>query len=155
MRGSAGNLGLLTWLRGSIVEKNSLPRPHTPFLPPDYFSSCGSFLKELSCSYTCVLSSMDTFGHFQSDIFARLSLEIQLAMGTPSSALLLSMPRPTPHFPPTSLACPPSAPAPLLSVQFSHSVVSDSLQPHGLQHTRPPCPSPAPGVYSNLCPSSR
>ena len=33
------------------------------------------------------------------------------------------------------------------SVQFSHSVVSDSLQPHGLQHARPPCPSPTPGVY--------
>ena len=33
------------------------------------------------------------------------------------------------------------------SVQFSHSVMSDSLQPHGLQHTRPPCPSPTPGVY--------
>ena len=40
------------------------------------------------------------------------------------------------------------------SVQFSHSVVSDSLQPHGLQHARPPCPSPTPGVYSNSCPSS-
>ena len=35
------------------------------------------------------------------------------------------------------------------SVQFSRSVVSNSLQPHGLQHTRPPCPSPTPGVYSN------
>ena len=33
------------------------------------------------------------------------------------------------------------------SVQFSLSVVSDSLRPHGLQHTRPPCPSPTPGVY--------
>ena len=40
------------------------------------------------------------------------------------------------------------------SVQFSHSVVFDSLQPHGLQHTRPPCPSPTPGVYSNSCPLS-
>ena len=40
------------------------------------------------------------------------------------------------------------------SVQFSRSVVSDSLQPHGLQHTRPPCPSPIPGVYSNSCPLS-
>ena len=40
-------------------------------------------------------------------------------------------------------------------VQFSRSVVSSSLQPHGLQHTRPPCPSPAPGVYSNSCPLSR
>ena len=38
--------------------------------------------------------------------------------------------------------------------QFSHSVVSDSLQPHGLQHTRPPCPSPTPRVYSNSCPLS-
>ena len=37
------------------------------------------------------------------------------------------------------------------SVQFSRSVVSDSLQPHGQQHTRPPCPSPIPGVYSNSC----
>ena len=36
------------------------------------------------------------------------------------------------------------------SVQFSHSVVSDSLRPHGLQHARPPCPSPTPGVYSKL-----
>ena len=37
------------------------------------------------------------------------------------------------------------------SIQFSHSVVSDSLRPHESQHTRPPCPSPTPGVYSNPC----
>ena len=42
----------------------------------------------------------------------------------------------------------------LQSVQFSHSVASDSLRPHELQHARPPCPSPTPGVYSNSCPSS-
>ena len=41
------------------------------------------------------------------------------------------------------------------SVQFSFSVVSDSLQPHGLQHARPPCRSPTPGACSNLCPSSQ
>ena len=41
------------------------------------------------------------------------------------------------------------------AVQFSRSVVSASLRPHGLQHTRPPCPSPTPRVYSNSCPSSR
>ena len=40
------------------------------------------------------------------------------------------------------------------SVQFSHSVVSDSLRPHELQHARPPCPSPTPRVHSNSCPSS-
>ena len=37
------------------------------------------------------------------------------------------------------------------SVQFSRSVVSDSLQPHESQHTRPPCPSPTPGIHSNSC----
>ena len=41
------------------------------------------------------------------------------------------------------------------SVQFSGSVVSGSLRPHGLQHTRPPCPSPTPEVYSNPCPLSQ
>ena len=39
-------------------------------------------------------------------------------------------------------------------IQFSCSVVSDSLQPHESQHTRPPCPSPSPGVQSDLRPSS-
>ena len=42
-----------------------------------------------------------------------------------------------------------------LKYQFSCSVVSDSLWPHGLQHARPPCPSPTPGVYPNSCPLSR
>ena len=41
------------------------------------------------------------------------------------------------------------------SVQFSHSVMSHSLWPYGLQHARAPCPSPTPGVYSNSCPLSR
>ena len=40
------------------------------------------------------------------------------------------------------------------SVQFSRSMVSDSLQPHGLQQTRLPCPSPTPRAYSNSCPLS-
>ena len=40
------------------------------------------------------------------------------------------------------------------SVQFSHSVMSDSLWPHGLQHARPPFPSPTPRAYSNSCPLS-
>ena len=41
------------------------------------------------------------------------------------------------------------------SVQFSRSVVSDSLRPHESQHTRPPCLSPTPGLHSNSCPSSQ
>ena len=39
-------------------------------------------------------------------------------------------------------------------IQFSRSVVSDSLRPHGPQHARPPCPSPTPGVHPNPCPLS-
>ena len=42
-----------------------------------------------------------------------------------------------------------------ISVQFSRSVVSDSLGPHESQHARPPCPSPTPGVHSDSCPSSQ
>ena len=49
-------------------------------------------------------------------------------------------------------SCPQSFTA---SVQFTHSVVSDSLWPHEPQHARPPCPSPTPGVYSNSCPLTR
>ena len=41
------------------------------------------------------------------------------------------------------------------SVQFSCSIMSNSLRPHGLQHARPPCPSPTPGLYPNSCRSSR
>ena len=43
----------------------------------------------------------------------------------------------------------------IVGLLFSHSVVSDSLQPHELQHTRPPCPSATPGVHPNPCPLSR
>ena len=42
-----------------------------------------------------------------------------------------------------------------ISVQFSHSVMSNSLQPHELQYARPPFPSSTPGVHPNSCPSSR
>ena len=48
------------------------------------------------------------------------------------------------------MASPPS----YMSVEFSRSVMSNYLRPHGLQHTRPLCPSPTPGVYSNSCPLS-
>ena len=49
----------------------------------------------------------------------------------------------------------PASLGPAPSVQFSRSVVSDSLWPHESQHARPPCPPPTPGVYSNSCPLSR
>ena len=49
----------------------------------------------------------------------------------------------------------PASTTNVLSVQFSHSVVSDSLRPHESQHARPPCTSPTPGVHSNSCPLSQ
>ena len=42
-----------------------------------------------------------------------------------------------------------------VSIQFGFSIMADSLQPHGLQHTVLPCPSPTPGSYSNSCPFSQ
>ena len=61
------------------------------------------------------------------------------------------------HSGPAPRAFPPAAwdQVQFSSVQFSHSVMSDSLWPHRLQHARPPCPSPTPGVYSNSCPLSQ
>ena len=50
---------------------------------------------------------------------------------------------------------PPSLSNSHSSVWLSRSVMSDSLWPHGLQHARPPCPSPTPRAYSNSCPSSQ
>ena len=57
-----------------------------------------------------------------------------------------------PFWVPSGLTCLPFS---SVSVQSSHSAVSDSLWPHELQHTRPPCPSPTPGDHSNSRPSSR
>ena len=45
--------------------------------------------------------------------------------------------------------------SPLKTLHFSRSVMSDSLRPHELQHARPPCPLPTPGVYPDSCPLSR
>ena len=49
----------------------------------------------------------------------------------------------------------PNNEKPFSSVQFSHSVPSNSLRPHESQHARPPCPSPTPRVHSDSCPSSQ
>ena len=58
------------------------------------------------------------------------------------------------HWQADSLPLTPARKPLLCSFQFSGSIVSDSLRPNGLQHTRPPCPSPTPGAYSNSCPLS-
>ena len=70
--------------------------------------------------------------------------------------LFLSFPPSTPLIPHSWLQCVFLALFILFSsVQFSHSVLSDSLLPHESQHARPPCTSPTPGVHSNSCPSSQ
>ena len=61
----------------------------------------------------------------------------------PSSSLLVLFPSTSTYFIRSSVS------------QFSRSVVSDSLRPRGLQHARPPCPLPTPGVHPNPCPLSR
>ena len=73
------------------------------------------------------------------------------------SGLLLPTPQnlPDPGIKPMSPASPPLRHLESPSVQFSGSIVSNSLRPHESQHARPPCPSPTPGVYPNSCPSSR
>ena len=78
------------------------------------------------------------------------------------SAFLIEIGR-TPEVPPSWLLMTTNSLASLYfvhkfkqeSVQFSRSVVSDSLWPHELQHARPPCPPPTPGVRPNPCPLSR
>ena len=74
-----------------------------------------------------------------------------LCMGLPSQDYWNRLPFPSPEDLPNSGIEPTST----LISQFSHSVVSDSLWPHGLQHARLPCPSPTPGAYLKSCPSSR
>ena len=73
-------------------------------------------------------------------------------------SLLNQDPEPGYHeIPRANFACSVFVPQSLclgLSVQFSRSVMSDSLWSHGLQHARLPCPSPTPRVYSNSCPLS-
>ena len=71
--------------------------------------------------------------------------QVMLCFHYKSGTLGISPPHPTHHHYHLILS----------SVQFSHSVVYDYLGSHGLQHARPPCPSPTPGVYPNSYPSSR
>ena len=72
--------------------------------------------------------------------------------------LVLTICPPTPRVSPNQLVCLLNHPSRLPTISFAsccHSIMSDSLQPHGLQHSRPPCPSPPPGACSHSCPLSR
>ena len=151
------NPELLTWLRGSLVKKSSLPRTHTPFQPPDYFFPCGSFLKRtVMLTHLCPLLRRQLWAppvrHLcppvpRNSTCSGHSLPCSLAFHAqahPPFSIHLS-----------GLSSVSTSPSFLSSVQFSRSVVSSSLRPHGLQDARSPCPSSTPRVYLNSCPSCR
>ena len=91
-----------------------------------------------------VLQKLDNISHRCLKIFTLIP-HSQLEKSTPKMKVMISMLK---LYPPSHLCS-------FSSVQFNGSFVSKYLQPHGLQHTRLPCPSPTPGAYSNSCPSHR
>ena len=140
-----------------------------------YKSSCGShFISIGQCcckSLHCVLTvgSLQRFREMPPQDASATALPADLAEALPIMCCSKShcpqaatlLPTSSLTLPVRELLCPPlqmtasSWPASWSSVQFSRSVVSDSLWPHGLQHAKPSCPSPTPGVYSNSCSLSR
>ena len=98
--------------------------------------NCGKLLSTSKPCPRCSLCLLDS------------SLPLQLTNLFPD-------PPPTHPLPPCALGVIARDSGGTYSVQFSRSVVSDSLQPRESQHTRPPCPSPTPGVHSSSHPSSQ
>ena len=91
-----------------------------------------------------VLQKLDNMSHRCLKIFTLIP-HSQLEKSTPKMKVMISMLK---LYPPSFLCS-------FSSVQFNGSVVFKYLWPHGLQHTRLPCPSPTPRAYSNSCPSSQ
>ena len=91
-----------------------------------------------------VLQKLDNISHRCLKIFTLIP-HSQLEKSTPKMKVMISMLK---LYPPSFLCS-------FSSVQFNGSVVFKYLWPHGLQHTRLPCPSPTPRAYSNSCPSSQ
>ena len=109
------------------------PSPTPGFHPKPCPSSqwCHPTISSSVSSFSSHPQSFPSSGSFQmSQVFASCSQSIGVSAST-------------------------SVPHLFSSVQFSHSVVSDSLRPHESQHARPPCPSPTPRACSNSCPSSQ
>ena len=112
-----------------------------------YHRACLFPLTKLFCKQICVC---DLLLACHADIFYRAEV-LNPAHTVESRGEVLIHANPWGPKPVTSE---PLGMSSLSSVQFSRSVVSNSLRPHESQHTRPPCPSPTPGVYSDSCPSS-
>ena len=120
------------------------------------FNSC-SISKLGAASFYTVIGHLANFMGWK---LWRLQTEARLQGSQRDTERLGLSPGPRPHsqgsaFPSVlSDSAPQHSSAPSWLVQFSCSVVSDSLQPHGPQHARPACPSPTPGAYSTSCPLS-
>ena len=113
-----------------------------------HFAECQNQFRSLQCH----LISRILFHLFRSKAWAwGLSRDLQVIL-TESRLRTTGIERPqqkAPQRETASKSVPVLVSSHYISVQFSRSVVSDSLWPHGLQHARPPCPSPTPGAYSN------
>ena len=134
---------------------------------PLYIKACSNELSLVVHTYfrECVVQSLSRVQLFATPW--TIAHQAPLSMGFPRqeywSGLPFSLPRalPDPGIEAETPAlaggffttAPPGKPSVFSSVQFSHSVLSDSLRPHGLQHARLPSPSPTPGACSNSCPS--
>ena len=112
-----------------------------------YTYSCVSLCKYVVCKYVCVYESISWRKKWQpTSVFLPGEAHWQGAWWATVHAVTKIQTRLSEH---KSIYMDID-----FSVQFSSSVLSDSLRPHKPQHARPPCPSPAPGVYPNSCPLS-
>ena len=120
-----------TWIRGKEKSMDVNVTKHLNFTDIYFFLSFGIISKRISTIFWKTL--LRYFHLFQFYIFVRLDV------------LYINQPNTHIHTPVTDW----------MLLLFRHQVVSNSLQPQGLQHTRLPCPSSFPGVCSNSCPSSQ
>ena len=119
--------------------------------------SINRWMDKVACMLSCVWHFL---AHWT------VACQAPLSLGFSRQEYWNVLPFPTPGYPPKAEIKPVSLASPALagrffttsttgktsSVQFSRSVVSDSLRPHEQQHARPPCPSPSPRACSNSCP---
>ena len=143
----------------SVMPSNHLILCHSLPLLPSVFPSMKDFSSESAlhirwpkyCSFTFSISPSNEYSgliSFRNDWFDLLAVQGTLKSLLQHHSSKASIVQRSAFFM-VQLSHPSVS-----SVQFSRSVVSDSLRPHESQHARPPCPSPAPGVHSDSCPSS-
>ena len=135
-----------TWSSPSKLDPSLiLPLPSSPYISQEFFylSTVSNYIRNLTsadycyCLFPCI-------SEYDLSLTLLLCQETSLLLSQipPYFAAMFSLRKTEWHF------------QNAYSLQFSHSVISDSLRPHGLQHARLPCPSLTPGACSNSCPLS-